>query len=97
MKVITTRISEEHFEDLEKIEKEEQADRAEVLRRLLAKGIRDWKLKKAIELLRERKVTLRKAAEIASISYVEMLDLASSHRIDIGYSVEELERDLRNL
>lgn len=97
MKVITTRISEEHFEDLEKIEKEEQADRAEVLRRLLAKGIREWKLRKAIELLRERRVTLRRAAKIASVSYVEMLDFASRHRIDIGYSVEELERDLRNL
>ncbi|MCK5548883.1 MAG: UPF0175 family protein [Thermoplasmata archaeon] len=97
MKVITTRISEENFEDLERIEKEEQADRAEVLRKLLAKGIKEWKMKRALELLRERKVTLRKAASVASISYVEMLDLASKHRIDLGYSIEELERDLRNL
>lgn len=79
------------------IEKDEHADRAEVIRKLLAKGIKEWKLKKAIELLREHKVTLRKAANIASVSYVEMLDLASKHGIDVGYSLEEMERDFRNL
>ena len=97
MKVITARISEKHFEDLEKIEKEEQADRAVVIRKLLAKGIKEWKLKKALELLREHKVTLRKAANIASISYVEMLDFASKHVIDMGYSLEDVEKDVRNL
>jgi predicted HTH domain antitoxin len=79
------------------IEKDEHADRAEVIRKLLAKGIKEWKLKKAIELLREHKVTLRKAANIASVSYVEMLDLASKYGIDVGYSLEEMERDFRNL
>ena len=79
------------------IEKDEHADRAEVIRKLLARGIKEWKLKKAIELLREHKITLRKAANIASVSYVEMLDLASKHGIDVGYSLEEMERDFRNL
>ena len=97
MKVITTRISEEYFNDLKMIEKDEQADRAEVIRKLLAKGINEWKLKKAIELLREHKVTLRKAAYIASVTYVEMMDLASKHGIDVGYSVEEMEKDIRVL
>ncbi len=97
MKVITTRISEEYFNDLKMIEKDEHADRAEVIRKLLAKGINEWKLKKAIELLREHKVTLRKAANIASVTYVEMLDLASKHGIDVGYSVEEMEKDFREL
>ncbi len=97
MKVITARISEEYFEDLERIEKEEHADRAVVIRKLLAKGIKEWKLKNALELLREHKVTLRRAASIASVSYVEMLDLASKHGIDSGYSLEEMERDFRNL
>ena len=79
------------------IEKDEHADRAEVIRKLLAKGINEWKLKKAIELLREHKVTLRKAANIAAVTYVEMLDLASKHGIDVGYSIEEMEKDFREL
>lgn len=97
MRVITARISDEYFKDLQMIEKEEHADRAEVIRKLLAKGIKEWKLKRALESLRERRVTLRKAASIASISYVEMLDLASKHGIDIGYSSKDVERDMRNL
>jgi predicted HTH domain antitoxin len=97
LKVITTRISEEYFNDLEMIENAEHAERAEVIRKLLAKGIKEWKLKKAIELLREHKVTLRKAANIAGITYVEMLDLASKHGIEVGYSLEEMEKDLRGL
>ncbi len=97
MKVITARNSEENFEDLERIEKEVQADRAEIIRKLLTKGIKEWKLKKALELLREHKVTLRTAANIASISYVEMLNFASKHGIDMGYSLEDVEKDVRNL
>lgn len=97
MKVVTARIADEHFKDLKIIEKEEQADRAEVIRRLLGDAIKRWKIKKALDLLREHKVTLRKAASIAGISYIEILDLASEHRIDIGYSLEELERDTRTL
>ena len=97
MKVITSRISKEYFDDLKMIEKDEQADRAEVIRKLLAKGIKEWKLKKAIELLREHKVTLRKAAKIASVSYVEMLNLASKHGIDIGYTLEDLEKDFSTI
>ncbi|MBI5254070.1 MAG: UPF0175 family protein [Euryarchaeota archaeon] len=96
MKVITARIADEHFKDLKIIEKEEQADRAEVIRRLLDDAIKRWKIKKALDLLREHKVTLRKAASVAGISYIEILDLASKHKIDIGYSLEELERNTRN-
>jgi len=96
MKVITARIADENFKDLKLIEKEEQADRAEVVRRLLSEAIKRWKIKKALELLKEHKVTLRKAAAMAGVSYIEMLDLASEQKIDIGYSLEELEKDTRN-
>lgn len=97
MKVITGRISEEYFEDLKMIEKEEHADRAVVIRKLLAEGIKHWKTRKALDLLRGRKVTLRRAASIAGATYVEMLDLASKYKIDAGYSLEDLEIDMRGL
>lgn len=95
MKVVTARIADEHFKDLKIIEREEQADRAEVIRRLLADAIKRWKIKKALDLLKGYKVTLRKAASVAGVSYIEILDLASEHKIDIGYSLEELEKDTR--
>jgi hypothetical protein len=39
MKVITSRIPGKYFKDLEMIQKEEKIDRAEAVRRLLAKAI----------------------------------------------------------
>jgi predicted HTH domain antitoxin len=95
MKVVTTRIEDKYFEDLKRIEKEEKIERAEVMRKLLARAIKEWKIKKALELLKERKVTIRKAASIAELSYVEILDLVSKHDISIGYGVKELKKDLK--
>ncbi|MBS3097140.1 UPF0175 family protein [Candidatus Woesearchaeota archaeon] len=94
MKVITARIGEKQFEDLKNIEKEEQTERAEVMRKLLANAIKEWKVRKALELLKEHKVTLRRAAKLADASYAEMLDLASNADIDMGYSLKELRKDL---
>lgn len=94
MKVITARIEDKYFEDLKKIEKEEQTERAEVMRKLLASAIKEWKAKKALELLKEHKVTLRRAAKLADVSYIEILDLASKSDIDIGYSLKDLREDL---
>jgi len=94
MKAITTRIEDKYFEDLKRIEKEEQTERAEVMRKLLASAIKEWKTKKALELLKEHKITIRKAVKLTGASYIEMLDLASKADINIGYSAKELRKDL---
>ncbi|MBU7017314.1 MAG: hypothetical protein HXS44_07370 [Theionarchaea archaeon] len=92
MKVITSRIPEKYFRDLEMIQKEEKIDRAEAVRRLLTKAISEWKKERALKLLKDHKITIRTAASMADVTYIEMLELASA--IDIGYDLEELERDL---
>lgn len=95
MKVITARIEDKYLEDIKKIEREEHSDRAEVLRKLLAKAIKAWKLRKSLELLQEHKITLRKAAVLAEVTYIEMLDLMSGKNIDVGYTLRDLDKDLR--
>jgi len=92
MKVVTSRIPEKYIKDLEKIQEEEKVDRAEAVRRLLTKAISEWKKERALELLKDHKITIRKAASMADVTYVEMLELAK--KLDIGYDLEELERDL---
>ena len=94
MKVISVRIEEKQFEDMKRIEREEQTERAEVMRKLLANAIKEWKVKKALELLKEHKATLRRAAKLADVSYIEILGLASKADIDIGYSLKDLRKDL---
>ncbi len=97
MKVITARIPEKYLRDLKEIEREEHTERAEVIRKLLADAIKNWRQKKALKLLKKHKITIRKAASFAGLTYVEVLDLASREGIDIGYSLNELEMDLRRI
>lgn len=89
MKVITSRIPEEYVKDLEEFQEEENVNRAEAVRRLLTKAITEWKKERALILLRDHKITLRRAAAMADVTYVEMLELASE--IDVGLDLEELE------
>lgn len=94
METVTTRIPEDDEVALGELEDEMSADRSEVLRRLIRQGLSDWKKEKALEQLREHTITLRKAAELADVSYVEMLSLAVEEGIDTGYTTDDLERDL---
>ena len=95
VKVITSRIPEKYFRDLEKIQEEEKIDREEAVRRLLTKAISEWKKEKAITLLKDHKITIRQAASMADITYVEMLELAKN--VEIGYDLDELEREVEQL
>ena len=94
MKTVTTRIPEDDEEALAELEEEMSADRSEVLRRLIRQGLTNWRKQQALEELREHNITLRRAAEIADVTYVEMLSLAADEGIDTGYTTDDLERDL---
>ena len=94
IKTVTTRIPEDDETALSELEAEMSTDRSEVLRRLIREGLEDWRKEKALEKLRNHELTLRKAAELAGVSYVEMLTLASEEGIDVGYTTDDLERDL---
>ncbi len=93
MPVITARVSEDLLGDVQMVEKDEHTDRAETVRKLLSEAIREWKTKKALELLKDHKITYRKASKIAGITYPEILRLAYSSGIDIGYTLEDLKKD----
>ena len=97
MKTVTTRIPEDDEEALAELEEEMSADRSEVLRRLIRQGLDDWRTQRALDQLREHRITLRKAAELADISYGEMLTLAAEEGIDVGYTTDDLERDLNRI
>lgn len=94
MKTVTTRLPEEEEALLGELQDELGADRSEVLRRLISDGLDDWRRERALERLRNHSVTLRRAAELADVSYVEMVELAAAEGIDVGYSDDDLERDL---
>lgn len=97
MKTVTTRIPEDDEELLAELQEELSADRSEVLRRLIHQGLSDWRRERAIDALRDHGVTVRSAAEMAGVEYVEMLSLAEEAGVDVGYTVEDIERDVERL
>lgn len=90
MKVVTARVKESAYRDLQYLMDAEQVDQAELIRKLLDKAIASEKIKLALEHLRENKITLRKASTLAGIPYGQMFDCAQKAGIDSGYGLEDL-------
>lgn len=97
MKTVTTRIPEDDEHALSELQDELGADRSEVLRRLIRDGLEEWRREQALERLREGAITVRTAADVAGVEYVEMLELAADEGVEVGYSTDDLERDLERL
>jgi predicted HTH domain antitoxin len=95
MEMTTTRIPKDLSEEIERIKEEEKVGTVELMRELLTDAIERYKLKKALEMLREHKVSYRKAAKIAGLPYYEFYDRASKSGIEIGYIIKDLEEDLK--
>ncbi len=95
---ISVRLESNILKDLDKVETKWQTDRSEAIRRLLINAVKNWKIKDALERLKERKITISEAAKDAEVSLWEMIDLAKHENIDwIGYNEEDLKRDLKLL
>jgi predicted HTH domain antitoxin len=92
--MVGTRLPESFITDLEKIESVEQADRSTVLRRLLYRAMKDWKLEHYAEEYGRGRMTLEKAAEEAGVSLWEMMEYVRQRKVPAQYSLEDLEHDL---
>ncbi len=95
-KTITTRVPEDLFREIKEIGEVEKIDRRDVVKRLLSNAAKHWKIERALNLLRDGKVTLRRAAKIAEVTYVEMLDLSSQMDIAIKMEPEDVIKDLKD-
>jgi predicted HTH domain antitoxin len=92
---ISVRLEKPTLHVLTQVEKEWHTDRSEVIRRLLDKALKEWKIENALEKIREQKLSVGKAAETCGLPLWVMLDLVRQRSIDwTGYSQKDLEKDL---
>ena len=91
--IVSTRVTETMSKDLEEIEKEENSDRATVVRKLLAQAIAERKLERALKLYCNGKITLWKAAKLAGVSLWEMMEIIKERKIPIQYDSENFRED----
>ena len=96
MRMITTsvRLPKEVVDEIERLSKEEGIDKGTFIRKLIVESLKEYKIRKALELYREGKVSLWKAAEIAGITYREALEELKKRNIPFKYDLEDLEIDV---
>jgi len=92
--IVSTRVSDDLAKDLSKIEEVEKADRATVVRKLLAASVAEWKKEYALKLYSQGKVTLWRAARFAEVTLREMMELAAERGIEFKYTLKDLDEDL---
>ena len=83
---------------VENIAREEQTDKSSVVRKLLNRAIKDWRLEKAVKMYLEKKITLEKSAEMAEAPVREIINYFKEKELEIGnLSAEDLEDDIKHM
>ncbi len=95
METVSVRIPSQIKREIERIAEAENIDRSTALRRVLEKGLKEWKKEIALKLLEEGKVTLWKAASIAGVSLWEMLEIVEAKGISLPVRAEDVIEDIR--
>ncbi len=96
-KTLTTRAPDSLVKEIETLAKEEHLDKSSLIRRLLAEAVQEKRKRKALELYKDGKVSMGKAASIAKLSIWEMMDFIREKGLHIDYGSEELFEDLKPL
>lgn len=94
LEAVTARLPRDMLREVERLAEKMKVDRSELIRRLLDFAIREKKVEEAVQAYREGRVTLWKAAEMASLSLREMMELAREKKIPVPYTLEDLRRDI---
>jgi len=96
-KTITHRIPGDLLEYVNLKARYERSDKSVVARQLLAKGIEEDRKEFAAQIFKERKVSLREAAEIAGICTTEMLEILKERGIKLDYSVKNMRKEVEEM
>ncbi|MGV9171127.1 MAG: UPF0175 family protein, partial [Promethearchaeia archaeon] len=68
-----------------------------VIRRLLDRGISQWKEEFALKRYQDGEASIGKAAEICSVTVWEFLDKLAEKKIPLNYDAEDLMNDIETV
>ena len=92
------KVDKEKLKELEEIARAEQSDRSAVARRLLDAGIRDWKVRRAVETFQAGKASLWKASSESGLTLREFMDVLGARKVQtVGVTAAELDKEVEAL
>lgn len=94
---VSARVKKSQAEEIGRLAAKKRVDKSAVIRELLATAIQQQKLEEALNQVRTKKITVWKAAEIAGVTYREMLQLLKTHNIPFPLSGAELQREIEEI
>lgn len=95
MKTISVRLPEQYLQDIEEACRLELVDKGTMLRKLVGTGLREYRTKKALELYREGKISLWKAAGMAGMTYRGALEELKRSNIPFHHEKEDMDVDIK--
>lgn len=93
-KHVTARVPEDLFEAIERVQTAEQTDRSTAIKRLLERGVDDWRVETAVRRYRDGEVSLGRAAELADLSPWRFLDVLDDRGVEATYTEADLAADV---
>ncbi|NOZ77165.1 MAG: ribbon-helix-helix protein, CopG family [Euryarchaeota archaeon] len=95
LKTVSARLYNSQVKEIDRLARRRGIDRSDAIRRLIDEGLKKEKVEEALEKLRG--VSVWAAAEMAGISYREMLELMKVENVPFPLGAEGLRRELDGL
>ncbi|MCG1002178.1 MULTISPECIES: UPF0175 family protein [Halobacterium] len=93
MPSISARIPDDEEDDLAEVADLLSEDKSTTIRKALAEGLHDIRVRIAVERYQSGDVSVNEAARIADVSLAEWLEIAREHNLTTQLSSKDLEAD----
>ena len=93
MASISARLPDDEAEELERVAEMLGEDKSSVIRKALSEGLRELRVRRAVERYQTGDVSVKQAARIAGVSLGEWLEIARERNLTTQLSPDDLERD----
>jgi len=93
MPSISARIPEDDNEDIEEVARLLQQDKSTVIREALREGLRDIRIRLAVERYQSGEISVNQAAAVAGVSIAEWLEIARDRNLTTQLTPGDLDAD----
>ena len=93
MKTASIRLNSQQEKDIENYAKNENIDKSTAVRRLLDIGLNEIRKKEAIDMVRNRKWTVWKAASYCNESFRSFLSILKESNVPFPITIDELKNE----
>ena len=94
---VSVRVDSDDLHEIGILAKYEKQSKSDILRDILARGIRDKRIEIALGKFQKREFSAWKAARFAAVPLTEFLDILRDKRIEFHYTHKELQEDVADL